>query len=320
MKNLLELSDERLVRAIDAIEKYGGYDDDPVFKCFMSNRPNFGRIAWSAHAANIPFNANAELCETGVVQRPLDLDTASNFLSILKRSPIATLRRDDFAMGYMATIDQSPLTILNASNEYREVTSEFTKALGIFLQSHAAEVESICGHKWRVGSIRQFFLKSSVQGGRHLDGWPAGMKKLFILPSGASRELGTTWFRLKNGEELVLHSDKPIWLIFENSGVEHTLVSTETSLRPTIEVDLLTSNVTSPKPFYPGINGWYPWFPTENTFLDGTRIALQLAMSPHQFQPNPQQLISAKSTLNVSSMNSSLPMRALRKLRRILRT
>lgn len=314
MKKLLELSDERLVRTIDAIEKYGGHDDDPVYQRFLANRPHLGRIAWSAYTSAIPSNNKAELCGTGVVQRPLNTDTAANFLSILDRSPPTILRRDDFAMGYMATIDASPLTILNASNEYREVTTEFTEALRVFLHGHAAEVEAICGHPWRVGSVRQFYLKSSVQGGRHLDGWPAGMKKLFILPGGATRELGTTWFRLRNGEELVLHSDKPIWLIFENSGVEHTLVSTATSLRPTIEIDLLTSTVTSPDPFYSGINGWYPWFPTEETFLDGTRMALQFAKD----HPPPPAPVPAKPTAMMPGI-ASLPARALRKFGRMLR-
>lgn len=312
MQNLLELSDERLVRAIDAIEKYGGHDDDPVYQRFLANRPHLGRIAWSAYVATIPVSDKAGICATGVAERPLDAATAASFLSILDRSPAATLRRDDFAMGYMATIDQLPLTILNASNDYREVTREFTDALRVFLREIAAEVGAICGHPWRVGSMRQFYLRSGVQGGRHLDGWPAGMKKLFILPGGATRELGTTWFRLRNGEEIVLHSDKPVWLVFENSGVEHTLVSTATSARPTIELDLLTTTTTSAEPFYAGINGWYPWFPTESCFADGTRMALTFAKD-HPPPPAPAEPAAKRSGI------ANLPLRAVRKLGRIFR-
>lgn len=314
MQELLELSDDRLVRSIDAIEKYGGHENDPVYHRFLAYRPHLGRIAWSASTATIRTNEKAELCATGVVQRPLDVGIAANFLSILERSPAAILRRDDFAMGYMATIDLSPLTILNASNEYREVTPELTEALRMFLRHNAADVEAICGHPWRVGSVRQFYLKSGVQGGRHLDGWPAGMKKIFILPSGATRELGTTWFRLRNGEELVLHSDKPVWIIFENSGVEHTLVSTATSARPTIEIDILTTTTTSPEPFYAGINGWYPWFPTESSFIDGTRVALTFAKD-HPPPPPPARV----KPVEVAPAPPGLPTRALRKLVRMFR-
>jgi len=313
MQKLLELSDERLVRAIDAIEKYGGQDADSVYQRFFAIRPHLGRIAWSAYTATIPTDDKAEICNTGVVQRPLDAAIAANFLSILERSPAATLRRDDFAMGYMSTIDQSPLTILNASNEYREVTPELTEALRMFLRHNATDVESICGHSWRVGSVRQFYLKSGVQGGRHLDGWPAGMKKIFILPRGATRELGTTWFRLRNGEEIFIESDKPIWVVFENSGVEHTLVSTATSARPTIEIDLLTATTTSPEPFYAGINGWYPWFPTENTFLDGTRMALTFAKDQPSQVPSPSPVAPVPSS-------PSLTTRAMRKFMRMIRS
>jgi hypothetical protein len=102
------------------------------------------------------------------------------------------------------------------------------------------------------------------------------MRKLFILPQGASKRSGTTWFQLRDGNELVLESDKPIWVIFENSVVLHAPIFSE-KLRPTIEFDLLPAMETSLEPFYAGINGWYPWFPTEAGLLEGTRIALQIS-------------------------------------------
>ena len=145
------------------------------------------------------------------------------------------------------------------------------------------------------------------------------MKKLFILPSGATRETGTTWFRLKNGEELILHSDKPMWTIFENSEVEHSLVSAAAYARPTIEVDLLPATATSPNPFYAGINGWYPWFPTESGFFEGTRLALTFAKSFANDPPIPAAPPIPASKIVAEPTSQSLLRRALRKARRMLR-
>jgi hypothetical protein len=55
--------------------------------------------------------------------------------------------------------------------------------------------------------------------------------------------------------------------------VWHAAVSAK-ALRPTIEFDLLPARETSLAPFYAGLAGWYPWFPTEANLVEGTRLAL----------------------------------------------
>jgi hypothetical protein len=82
---------------------------------------------------------------------------------------------------------------------------------------------------------------------------------------------------MRNGQEVVLDTDQPIWVIFENSVVWHAPVSSE-SLRPTIELDLLPAAETNLDPFYAGMNGLYPWFPTEEGLLEGTRTAIQMSI------------------------------------------
>jgi hypothetical protein len=71
----------------------------------------------------------------------------------------------------------------------------------------------------------------------------------------------------------VLESEKPIWVIFENSVVLHAPIC-GAALRPTIEFDFLPASRTSLDPVFAGLAGWYPWFPTEDGLLQGTRIAL----------------------------------------------
>jgi len=178
----------------------------------------------------------------------------------------------------MATLEPHILNLLNGSNDYREATPEFVELLSAYLSRIGPEVQKVLGHPWRVASIRQFYLRPKASAGRHVDGWPTSMRKLFILPRGATRQLGTTWFRLRDGREMMLESGQPIWAIFENSVVDHALVSSELE-RPTIEVDLLPATKTSTEPFYAGINGWYPWFPNEAGLLDATRVSLSFALS-----------------------------------------
>lgn len=275
LHDLLKLSDLQLAQAVDYREKSDS-EVDVAMKNFQSARRLISLVTWNSFAAAIQCDVGP-ISETGVLWRPMDESIAASFLDNLEESPVAPLRRDDFAFGYMATLSNSILSYLNESNEYRDATGpKFVATLRGFLASVRTEIESELGHSWRVGSYRQFFLQSGTTGSRHLDGWPASMRKLFILPRGATRQSGTTWFRLRNGQELILDSERPIWVIFENSTIMHALMSSDIA-RPTIEVDLLPASSTSAEPFYAGNNGWYPWFPTDAGLLEGTRLALSLA-------------------------------------------
>jgi hypothetical protein len=283
LQDLLKLSDIRLAQVLDYREKCN-LDNNTVMEAFRTTRQQISRLAWDAFAAALDCDSGP-IAKTGVLSLPMDEATAARFLSRLQESPVAPLRRDDFAFGYMATLSESVLLYLNSTNEYREAASpQFLAIVGEFLSNIGPEIERSLGHPWRVGSIRQFLLQPGTTGGRHLDGWPVSMRKLFILPCGATRQSGTTWFRMRDGREMVLDSDKPIWAIFENSTVVHALMSSEVA-RPTIEVDLIPATTTSAEPFYAGNNGWYPWFPTDDGLLEGTRLALSLAVMNEGTRP-----------------------------------
>ena len=100
------------------------------------------------------------------------------------------------------------------------------------------------------------------------------MRKIFLLPQGCGGQSSTTWFRRRDGVEFTLESEKPIWVLFENSVVLHAPVS-GVAFRPTIEFDIVPARRTCLDPFDAGLGGWYPIFPTEDELFAGTRLALQ---------------------------------------------
>lgn len=273
MRDLLRLSDLQLVHKINELEKYGP-ENNAALKRFVSVRSELSSIAWNSYTAALGCDAG-QISRTGVMSFSLEQGLADRLLAALFKSRRTTMRRDDFALGYMAT-GPAQCDYLNACNEYRELTPSSVETLSEFLSTVGSQLEQCLGHPFRIASTRQFqLMPNNTPAGQHIDGWPVSLRKLFILPKGASRKSGTTWFRQRDGKELVVESEKPIWMIFENSVVWHAPISSE-ALRPTIELDIVPAKNTSLDPFYAGLAGWYPWFPAEANLLEATRTALEL--------------------------------------------
>lgn len=272
MRDWLELSDRELVQRVDYEEK-NGPAGDPAMARFFAIRAHLSRVAWDAYAAALDCD-RGPLARTGVIWRPIPQDLADRLLSNLLESPKTTLRRDDYAIGYLANLGSPTLDTMNGGNEYRETTPKVMATLSEFMASVGPVLVEEFGHSFRIVSTRQFQLVPNYQpAGRHLDGWPVSMRKMFILPRGVGSKSGTTWFRLRDGQEVTLSSEGPIWAVFENSVVWHAPIFAQ-EMRPTIELDFVPARETSFEPYYAGINGWYPWFPTEAGLLEGTRIAV----------------------------------------------
>ena len=271
MRELLQYPDIRLAEEIDALEKHAREDDRELGR-FRAVRSELSRIAWSAFSAALDCDSGP-LSRTGVMVFPLDESLAAQLLAALLESRKTPLRHDDFALGYVSTA-ASQSDYMNACNEYRELAPRSLALLTQFLAANGAMIEQAIGHPFRIGSTRQFQLvPRDVAADRHTDGWPTAIRKVFILPQGAGRRSGTTWFCQRNGQELTIESEKPIWVIFENSVVLHAPIC-GAALRPTIEFDFLPASKTSLDPVFAGLAGWYPWFPTQEGLLEGTRIAL----------------------------------------------
>ena len=272
MRELLQHPDIRLVEEIDALEKRDTAEDDAALKRFRAVRSDLSRIAWSSYTQALDCDSGP-LSRTGVMMFPLEEGLAAGLLAAMMESRKTPLRYDDFAAGYVSTA-ASQSDYMNACNEYRELSPRSLELLAQFLTQNGPALEQAIGHPFRIGSTRQFQLvPRDVAADRHTDGWPPAIRKVFILPEGAGRRSGTTWFCQRNGEELTIESDKPIWVIFENSVVLHAPIC-GAALRPTIEFDFLPAKQTSLEPVNAGLAGWYPWFPTRDGLYEGTRLAL----------------------------------------------
>ncbi len=271
MRELLALSDADLVRAIDAREKLAR-DGDVALDRFQALRSKFSRIAWDSFGAALGCDSGP-IAATGVAVFPLDPALADRLLAAMMASPKTSMRPADFAPGHMQTAP-AHCDYMNLCNEYRVLERRSMSLLGEFMAAVGPTLERHVGHPFRIVSARQFRLvPRDVAADDHVDGWPPSIRKLFILPRGAGTRLGTTRFRLRNGELLTLETDRPVWVIFENSVVWHAPV-TGAELRPTLELDIAPAAQTSLEPVDAGLAGWYPWFPTEAGLLEGTRMAL----------------------------------------------
>ena len=268
----LSLSDDALAERMHRWEAQSP-DDDAAFEKFRRDRAILSREAWESLTAELGCDSGP-LAEVGVMVFPLDEGLARRLLQAMFSAPRVKMRRKHFASGYVST-SFAQCDYLNASNEYRKLTPATLALLDEFLATAGPMVGSAIGHPFRIASTRQFQLvPNRPQADRHLDGWPVAMRKIFILPQGCGRRSSTTWFRLRNGEESTLESEKPIWVLFENSVVLHAPIS-GVALRPTIEFDIVPARQTSFEVVDAGLGGWYPHFPTEAELHAGTRQALQ---------------------------------------------
>lgn len=248
-------------------------DDDAAFEQFRRHRAILSREAWQSLTDELGCDSGP-LAEVGVMVFPLDEDLARRLLQALLASPRIKMRRRDFTLGYVST-SFAQCDYLNSSNQYRELTPASRALLTEFLSTAGPMVESAIGHPFRIASTRQFQLvPNRPLADRHLDGWPVAMRKIFVLPEGCGRRSSTTWFRRRDGHEFTLESDKPIWVLFENSVVLHAPIS-GVALRPTIEFDIVPARQTSLEVVDAGLGGWYPHFPTDAELHAATRQALQ---------------------------------------------
>ena len=248
-------------------------DDDAAFEQFRRNRAILSREAWQSLTDELGCDSGP-LAEVGVMVFPLDGDLARRLLQALLASPRIKMQRKNFALGYVST-SFAQCDYLNASNQYRQLSPASRALLDEFLATAGPMVEAAIGHPFRIASTRQFQLvPNRPAADRHLDGWPVAMRKIFVLPEGCGKRSSTTWFRRRDGEEFTLESDKPIWVLFENSVVLHAPIS-GVALRPTIEFDIVPARQTSFEVVDAGLGGWYPHFPTETELHAATRQALQ---------------------------------------------
>jgi len=270
--DLLALSDRALAERMHILEVRTD-DEDPSFDHYHRFRNELSRQAWQALTEELDCD-RGPLAEVGVMSFPLEEGLASRLLQALLAAPRVKMRRKDFAPGYVST-SVAQCDYLNSSNEYRKLTPVSQALLREFLATAGPIIERTIAHPFRIASTRQFqLIPNRPAADRHLDGWPVAMRKIFVLPEGCGTRSSTTWFRRRDGVEFTMESDKPIWVLFENSVVLHAPIS-GVALRPTIEFDIVPARQTSFDLVDAGLGGWYPTFPTEKELFSGTRLALE---------------------------------------------
>ena len=268
----LTLSDAALAERMHQWEARST-DDDAAFEQFRRHRAILSFEAWQSLTDELGCD-RGPLAEVGVMVFPLDEDLATPPAAGAARQPAGQDAAQEFRLGYVST-SLAQCEYLNSSNQYRKLTPASRALLAEFLATAGPMVEAAIGHPFRIASTRQFQLvPNRPAADRHLDGWPVAMRKIFVLPQGCGKRSSTTWFRRRDGEEFTLESEKPIWVLFENSVVLHAPIS-GVALRPTIEFDIVPARQTSFEVVDAGLGGWYPHFPTEAELHAGTRQALQ---------------------------------------------
>lgn len=233
-------------------------------EAFNKARSDLSQKAWEEFSVGCD---SGLIAKTGVVSQPISEEWARRFLSLLDSAAPVRLLREDYTPGYMATRVDIIINYLNICNDYRAVTPALLLALREFLDEQTVQIAAWVQHPWRICSVRQFNLRPTLEiGSKHSDGWPKAIRKIFILPGGASPDSGTTWFRLRDGRELLFNHPSPCWVIFENSVIDHAMTPGK-GIRPTIELDIVPAREISTAPVDAGLNGWYPWFPTRSVSL-----------------------------------------------------
>jgi hypothetical protein len=271
-----DLSRDQIISTLARLDESPDLDR-PFFWRWYSTRRLFSNFVWDLHSAHAyAFFRNKSkqrsppvISQKGYVTGALSPELASKFEALFDRCEKTEFSGSDFAEGFFFEPRKSVHEYFNRTNSYYKVSSELESELNRFLTEMAEEIERCCGHFWKVGSVRLFTLKSGFNSGAvHLDGWPLAMKKLFIYPRGANTAKGTTYIRTRDGHETTIESEQGLWMLFENSIVEHQAIlpKEETSKpRQTIEIDLVPSFRTEAKLIHSGVNGWYPWFPVDRT-------------------------------------------------------
>jgi hypothetical protein len=241
------------------LRQFGIYPDLPSQGGLI---PQLSELVWRIWSRDCD---RGPISRTGVSTELLTLAWAARFQAEIDAAPSTTITAEDTKPLYFTEPRPAELAYLNRVNEYRAVTPSLLQALREFLAENRQTIDERLGHPWRVASVRQFYLRPGEgpeghPGNKHLDGWPPAIRKLFILPAGATPRTGTTWFRMRDGRETLLDEARPLWSMFENSRVLHALTPGKVP-RPTIELNLVPARKTSTDPAYVGINAWYPRFP-----------------------------------------------------------
>ena len=273
MRSWLQLSDLGLAQKIDYAEKNGA-ESDTALNDFAAVRAHLSRLAWDAYAEAI--GDRGTLAGTGVMCFPLGDDVAHRLIDAFAQSPHLKMQRDDFAIGYMADRGQAACDHLNRANDYHEWMPEMAAVVDSVLAAMTSKLEvALAIRSGSCRAVSSIFCRTPASPASTWTAWSCSIRKLFLLPRGATREIGTAAGSACATAKSVIESTRPVMVLFGARRVARPPPGAATT--PDDELDLAPAPTTSARAFYAGLNGWYPWFPTKATFLEGTRTAARIA-------------------------------------------
>ncbi len=270
------------------------YDErDEFFGLNYSAQRVLSNFVWDLHTYNAClFYAKCKapkqkppLSEVGLHVGHLSEEHTELLREIYASCPEQTLDPFRFQPGYLFEPRKSINDLMSRVNRYFTPSEKLLADFPKILDPLSAEIETLCGHFWRVCTVRLFSVRPvSVTQTLHTDGWPLGLKKLYFYPNGVNRELGSTQVIDKLGRDVIAEGGPGTWMLFENSVVMHQALPNATKERPTLEIVVAPAFRTDTSLVVTGTNGMFPFYPFEAPLRDESIIADEFRLSEVEYR------------------------------------
>ena len=249
----------------------------PFHASLFENKAMISKFLWDMHSYNAKKfyktnneKYNSKLEEFGYITGKLNEKDTVLLKKIFSSCEKIKFNPFDFDSDYVYEPRENLHKDMIRINDYFNPSKFFFENLPLILNPLKNIIEKENQFYWKVASCRVFEVKPVDKAqGFHKDDQALAIKKLFFYPKGANKSIGSTVLIDKKGKETVIELESGSWLLFENSLCEHQAYSSEKCIgRPTIEIDLMPDFITNTKIEYHGINGWYPWFPIQESVFE----------------------------------------------------
>lgn len=254
------------------------YDERlPIHASLFESKAMLSNFIWDVHSHNAKKfymlknkKYNSELENIGFITGKLNKNDTILLKQIYSSCKKEKLDPFDFDFNHLYEPRKNLHDDMVRINNYFYPSNFFFENMPKILNPLKSRIEKENQYYWKVASCRIFEVKPiNKTQGFHKDGQALAIKKLFFFPEGANKKIGSTIIIDKMGNENLIELEPGSWMLFENSLCEHQAYSSEDCCgRPTIEIDIMPDFYTDTNLQYHGINGWYPWFPIEESSLE----------------------------------------------------
>ena len=174
-------------------------------------------------------------------------DFDKNFIKRLK--PIKFSNKIFNNNFYSRDLNRDQLTKRNCSHTfYGKPDNKSCDLLKNYLSEISSEIENEVGTPFRIINVRTASANKGHSEGPtefHLDLGPRFMRKIMIYPKPMNRDNGSFEFYSREGERLIINTNKPQALLFDSSTLRHRgLPPRSSSSRPMIEITIIPNSET----------------------------------------------------------------------------